>query len=185
MEEWCAAKNMKSLSQTWAMSKIKVRLMIHNCGSVWSVFSVPTSNKAIVAVLLYKLPVVGGLRIHLSLGPCWQTSWSQVMSSHWPSHLLIGSGEAVGQLNKSGQAAESRGLDKHSLIKLMWKQVGVAANERCGQGILQGIVMWGEGLSQAKKDPKQNVFWWRAPFCPVMASLALFHHSQWREANEA
>lgn len=43
----------------------------------------------------------------------------------------------------------------------MWRQVGVAANEGCRQGKLQGKVLavtWGEGLSQAKKDPKQNVF---------------------------
>lgn len=39
--------------------------------------------------------------------------------------------------------------------------MGVAANEGCRQGKLQGKVLavtWGEGLSQAKKDPKQNVF---------------------------
>lgn len=78
--------------------------------------------------------------------------------------------------------------DNCSLIKWMWRQVGVAANEGCRQEKLQGkvlAVMQGEGLSQAKKDPKQNVFWWRAPFCPVMASLPRFHHSQWREANGA
>lgn len=43
----------------------------------------------------------------------------------------------------------------------MWRQVGVAANEGCRQEKLQGkvlAVMWGEGLSQAKRDPKQNVF---------------------------
>lgn len=78
-----------------------------------------------------------------------------------------------------------------SLIKWMWGQVGVAANEGCRRGKLQGksvgsdVGVEGGLWGSAKKDPKQNVFWWRAPFCPVMASLAFFHHSQWREANGA
>lgn len=124
-----------------------------------------------------------GSWINLSFGLYWQTSSSQVMSSHWPSHLLKSSGEAVGQLNKSGRSAstEHRALDNRSLIKWMWRQVGVAANEGCRHGKLHGkvlAVMWGKGWAKLKKTPNKMCFdggplfvlsW---PLCPAFITAS-------------
>lgn len=88
------------------------------------------------------------------------------MSSRWPSHLLrssvcVGRGPQHCGLSTS---TEHRALD--SLIKWVWRQVGVAPNEGYRQGTLQGkvLALMGGRVWTRLKRPQTKCVLMEGPF---------------------